>query len=400
MLSQRPGRTGSGVTLDAFVRCAAAAGWEQHAVVGTPDTDPRPDVGELPRQRVHPLVFGQGMVNFPLPGMSDVMPYRSSRFSSLSDEQLQQYRAAWRDHLRGVIDAARPDIIHSHHIWIVSSLLKDVAPQIPVVTSCHATGLRQMELCPHLAESVRIGCERLDSCLVLHHEHADLLHDRLKMPRERIIVVGGGYRDDLFHCRGRSGPPGETLLYAGKYSRAKGLPWLLDAVERLAARRPGLMLYVAGTGSGAEADAIHERMTDLSPTVVLLGQIDQLRLGEFMRKASVFVLPSFYEGLPLVLVEAAASGCRLVATELPGVVEQLAPSLGSALDLVPLPPMQSIDRPDPAGLPAFVDRLEAALNTALDRPPLGDVGGLVENWTWNAVFARVERVWKRLLDQA
>ena len=56
-----------------------------------------------------------------------------------------------------------------------------------------------------------------------------------------------------------------------------------------------------------------------------------------MRRSTVCVLPSFYEGLPLVLVEALACGCRLVATDLPGVVDELAPRIGAALELVELP---------------------------------------------------------------
>ena len=50
-----------------------------------------------------------------------------------------------------------------------------------------------------------------------------------------------------------------------------------------------------------------------------------------MRRCAVCVLPSFYEGVPLVLVEAAACGCRIVATALPGVIEQIAPYLNDAI---------------------------------------------------------------------
>mgnify|MGYP000532501899 CR=1 FL=1 len=44
---------------------------------------------------------------------------------------------------------------------------------------------------------------------------------------------------------------------------------------------------------------------------------DQPALAELMRRCAVLVLPSFYEGVPLVLAEARACGCRLVATDLP-----------------------------------------------------------------------------------
>ena len=56
--------------------------------------------------------------------------------------------------------------------------------------------------------------------------------------------------------------------------------------------------------------------------------------------------------------------------------------------------MHSIDVPDPNGLPEFVDRLESAIATALDRPPIPEASRFVNQWTWNAVFGRVEAVWK------
>ena len=57
----------------------------------------------------------------------------------------------------------------------------------------------------------------------------------------------------------------------------------------------------------------------------------QPQLAALMGRCHAFVLPSFYEGLPLVLAEARACGCRLVATALSGVVSQLAPPLGEDL---------------------------------------------------------------------
>ena len=74
LLSQRPGRTGSGVTVQALVREAAAAGWEQAVVVGTPLDDPHPRVEGVGDARIHPLRFGAPPLDFALPGMSDVMP--------------------------------------------------------------------------------------------------------------------------------------------------------------------------------------------------------------------------------------------------------------------------------------------------------------------------------------
>ncbi len=121
-----------------------------------------------------------------------------------------------------------------------------------------------------------------------------------------------------------------------------------------------------------------------------------------MRRSAVCVLPSFYEGLPLVLVEALACGCRLVATELPGITERLAPHLGEALELIPLPRLIGVDTPHADDLPTFVDHLATALARAVDRPPLGDprvsLPGALEPFTWRAVFQHTEQVWRGLTD--
>jgi glycosyltransferase involved in cell wall biosynthesis len=393
-LSQRPSLTGSGVTLDAIVRRAGTAGWQQLVVVGTPAEAPAPAVGGLGSEHVRPLVFGTPELPFPIPGMSDVMPYPSTRFSAMSAAEIAAYRAAWRSHLAVAVADFRPDVIHTHHVWLMSALLKDVAPTVPVVNHCHATGLRQMRLCPELGEEARRGCARHDAFLVLHRGHAAELARAMNVPDRRIHVVGAGYRDDLFNPHGRPTDQPPTLLYIGKYSNAKGLPWLLDAFERLVARRPELSLHVAGDGSGSEAEILRARMAGLEPRVVRHGQLCQAELADLMRRSTVCVLPSLFEGLPLVLVEALACGCRLVATALSGIAQELAPRLGPALDLVDPPVLTGVDTPVAAELPAFVDRLEAALDRALDGPPPADPVSTLEHFTWRAVFERVETVWR------
>jgi glycosyltransferase involved in cell wall biosynthesis len=110
------------------------------------------------------------------------------------------------------------------------------------------------------------------------------------------------------------------------------------------------------------------------------------------------VLPSFYEGVPLVLAEAAACGCRLVATALPGVVGALAPHLADRLELVPLPRLRRVDEPEPADLPDFTAALAAALARAVARSPAAAPAAAdLAPFTWDAVFARVAAVWRDLL---
>ncbi len=403
LLSQRPGHTGSGVFLDSKVRAARIAGWEQRVVVGLPAGGERPRVGGLEPTDVRPLYFGEGELDFPLPGMSDVMPYPSSRFSSLSASQLDAYRRAWREHVGEQIADFRPDLIHSNHVWLLSSLLGDLAGGIPVVTSCQATGLRQMELCPHLTGEVKAGCARSERFLVLHEGHRAELAAALGVEARRIVVLGPAFREDIFSAKGRDPGAAARLLYVGKYSRAKGLPWLLDAFGELRRERPELELHVAGGGAGGEAEALAERMRARAPGVVLHGQLSQEGLAELMRRCALCVLPSFYEGVPLVLVEALACGCHVVATRLPGIESAIAPRAEGAVALVPLPRLSSVDRPRAEDLPAFVAALREALRKQLGAtPPAGagpDIAAALQDLSWSACFERLEAVWRELLPR-
>ncbi len=407
LLSQRPSRTGSGVTLEAMVRQATVAGWQQAAVVGIPVGETVPEVGDLAPDAVDPVRFsspadpaGRGDriapgLDFTVPGMSDVMPYPSTVWSTMTAAQLARYREVWREHLARVITSFAPDVIHTHHIWLMSSLIKDVAGDIPVVATCHSTGLRQMTLTHHLAAEVRRGCRRIDHFCVLRVDHGHQLQASLGVDAERITVVGAGYRPDLFRHDPQVTATAEDLLYIGKYSHAKGLPWLLDAFERLVAARPQIRLHIAGSGAGPEAEALRDRMAALAPGVVLHGQLDQPQLATLMQRCSICVLPSFYEGVPLVLVEAAACGCRLVSTALPGVIERIAPHLEDQLELVPLPRLTAVDQPVAADLPRFVTDLTDALVRALQkgRHPHGCPASALVPLTWTAVFDRVQGVW-------
>lgn len=409
VLSQRPSKTGSGVTLDAIARHAQNAGWNQAAIVGVPVSDTQPSVGSLEHASIFPITFSDPAkpdlvsdLPFPVPGMSDVMPYPSTVWSQMTAPQLNQYRKVWRAHLEMVIRKFQPDLIHTNHLWLVSSLLPALAPSIPLVATCHATGLRQMELTPALKNEVVNGCAHIDHFFALRKDHKEHLVQVLGLAPQRVSVVGVGYRDEVFFREAVQTKEPGSALYVGKFSESKGLPWLLDAWERWCHQNPGSVLHIAGDGAGQEAEELRARMQAMSPTVVMHGQLDQEQLAHLMNRCQVCILPSLYEGVPLVLAEAAACGCWIVATELPGVMEQLAPHLGSHFVGIPTPIMQGIDRPLPSALPTFVESIYGSLKSCFhmcanldkNKQPPGELTTL----TWTAVFRRIERKWKLLID--
>ncbi len=405
ILSQRPSLTGSGVTLDALARAASRRGWEQRVIVGVPAGESRPRVADLPPESIHAVKFdaeggaGPGAdLPFAVPGMSDAMPYVSTRFRDLSPPDIERYESCWREAIRAAVRTFEPDVVHAHHAWVVSSLAAAEIDSAPVIVHLHGTGLRQLRTLPEWFGRIHPGLARVRRFVALTRTQVDDYAEALQLPADRFAVVGAGYREDLFHSGEKpQSPRGATILFAGKLSDAKGLGPLLDAVELLVTAGRDVELRVAGDGAGVEAERLSARIEALSPHARRLGRLSQAELAREMRRSAVFVLPSLYEGLPLVLIEALASGCRLVSTSLPGIVEGIAPVVGDALELVPLPPLAGVDQLAERDRPAFAANLSRALERTLDRGGFDDAAALVdrlEPFTWDAVFERVESVWK------
>lgn len=383
ILTQKPGETGSGIYLRALLRQAGLAGHVSGAVVGL-------GPGEEPElENLYPVRFETEDLPFPVIGMSDVMPYRSTTWSSLDETGLDRYRQTFAQALKRAVSDFQPEVLHCHHVWVLSALVRELFPDLRVVCSCHGTGLRQGAKLPTLFESIKPSLAKLDACFALTREQVA----RLPIAPDRVEVVGSGFRDEVFFRKSQKSGP-FRVLYAGKLSRSKGVLELLEAVAPLLG--DDFQLALAGGGHGEETEAIRARASELG--VELLGRLDHPRLAEAMNRAHVFVLPSYYEGLPLVLVEALACDCRLVVSSLPGVMDWLPESLlaDGWVTPVTLPEMATIDRPKPEALEGYVERLRRALleqSKASPRTP-ASLETFVAQHTWTGVYQKIASYYK------
>ena len=111
--------------------------------------------------------------------------------------------------------------------------------------------------------------------------------------------------------RGRREPGPLRVIYAGQLSIRKGIPLLLAAWK--AARLPDAELELVGTWQLAESCR-----AELPAGVVCRPALSREELREKFRTADLFVLPSFFEGLALVLLEAMACGLPVIASDASG----------------------------------------------------------------------------------
>jgi len=147
----------------------------------------------------------------------------------------------------------------------------------------------------------------------------------------RLVVIPNGVDVSPFDRaeavdRGSIGiPPGAVLaLYVGRLDPQKGLPVLLEAAAIVAASRPDWHLALAG--DGPDRRALQDRadgLPGLSGRVHWLGRRDDV--PALLKGADLLVLPSLWEGMPNVVLEAMAARRAVVATAVEGTEDLVIP---------------------------------------------------------------------------
>ena len=176
--------------------------------------------------------------------------------------------------------------------------------------------------------AVRFAIENVDQTVFVARALAELA-GHVGEPRREPRVVHTGIDAERFQPRDRRGarlelgldPEQPIVLLVGGNVVKKGLLVLLDALPRLLTRHPRLALVVIGEGGVAPQIAACIRAARLGAHVRLLGRRPHDELPRWYAAADVVTLPSFREGLPNSLVEAAACARPIVATAILGIPE-------------------------------------------------------------------------------
>ena len=112
-----------------------------------------------------------------------------------------------------------------------------------------------------------------------------------------------------------------TILCVGRLTPAKGQVILIEACALL--RDAGRIFRLVMVGSGPDAQELRGIVSknNLDELVIFTGDLNQAEVKGWYRESDVFALPSFAEGVPVVLMEAMASGVPCVTTRITGIPE-------------------------------------------------------------------------------
>ena len=381
--AQKPDSTGSGVYLNELVKEFAFQGHKQAVVAGVY----KEDVIQLPEGvEFYPLYFKTEEVPFAIAGMSDEMPYESTVYGQMTPEMVELFETAFKKKIKEAVETFQPDLIVCHHLYLVTSLTRELYPDRKVCGFCHNTDLRQMKKIDLRREYIRGQIQKLDKIFALHEEQKLEIMKVYQVPAEKIQVAGAGYNQHLFYAgeevhetlqSGQFLINGNKeklrLIFAGKLSGKKGVISLLrslsDLKKMLSKEENGNdgefdfeLALAGGYGREDEYVRIKELAKEAPYSVTFLGKLPQKELAEEYRKSDIFVLPSFYEGLPMTVIEAMACGNQIVVTDLPGVRPWIEANVEHApVVYVPMPEMKNTDEAVEESLPVFEKAVAAAI---------------------------------------
>jgi glycosyltransferase involved in cell wall biosynthesis len=111
------------------------------------------------------------------------------------------------------------------------------------------------------------------------------------------------------------------FLFVGRLRIRKGVEVLLEALRELRRRVPGAVLRIAGNGEHRPRLERRTAELGLEGAVSFLGTCDAVRVRTLLRGAAALVVPSTYEGMPLVVLEAMEAGVPVVASRVSGIPE-------------------------------------------------------------------------------
>ncbi len=236
---------------------------------------------------------------------------------------------------------------------------------VAVAVKVHGSDLNVLPEQPAIRALLRWGLPRVDRLIAVSRPLAERAVE-LGAPRDRVSIVPNGVDRALFYprdrgeARARLGVPGGRLvLYVGRLDRAKGVLDLAEAFTRLAGADPDVRLAVIG--DGAEMPRVRELASALPGRVFAPGAQPPAVVADWVAACDILTLPSWNEGTPNVLLEALASGRRVVATHVGGI-----PDVVTDARLGELIPRQDV--------PALVAALARALATPYDPSQLSWAG--------------------------
>ncbi len=177
----------------------------------------------------------------------------------------------------------------------------------------------------------------------------------------------------------------DIILFTGKFRFGKGLLDLLDIAEMLKRSHPKVSVVMVGNGPIKNKIQEHIQTRDLF-NVKTVNHLSHSELLEYYHKSRIYILPSYYEGLPTTILEAMACKLPVVASNVSGIPEEIEEGVtGYMLS--------------PGDIEGFYSRIVEMLENPEKMRTFGEMGRkrVIEKFTWPHIAKEVIKRYQELL---
>ncbi len=236
--------------------------------------------------------------------------------------------------MAGRLDGFAPDIIHSHHPFLLggTALREAAARNIPIVYTYHTRYdlyghyvIRNSDITRRLALGLSVGyCELCDAVIAPSKSIATFL--ALNGVKTLTVVIPTGLNTVQLDETDSAGlraqyaiPPGAFVVgHVGRLAQEKNLGYLTDALIRFLISTPKAHAIITGDGERAAPMAAAFANASISTRVHMTGVLSGVELARAYATMNVFAFSSVSETQGLVMIEAMAAGVPVVALDAPG----------------------------------------------------------------------------------
>lgn len=231
----------------------------------------------------------------------------------------KKFKGDWRvlNKIRRILSEEKPQVVHTHlfggDFWGGRAALQC---GVPIVISTKHDIMYEGLLKNFLVNKIRRKFSRV---IAISRAIEDRLKNKDKISSEKISVIYNGIDMSKFFVPDAKIFQANEIVFGsvGRLVPIKGHDRLIKAVKYL--KRDNWRLEILGDGPEKENLNNLIKQLNLEDKISLLGQITDVR--EYLHDFDVFVLPSLTEGLSLAVIEAAAAGKFIIASEVGGVPE-------------------------------------------------------------------------------
>ena len=233
------------------------------------------------------------------------------------------YKKVFRDEIAG------NDVVHYH-----SPLVPFIDSETPSIATVHvliaeylSEGISEFGAdfafarlaYPFVSLEERRCISRVDEAIALHGGTVDGIAQIRGTTGAEVHVIPPGVDGEFYGVRSRGAELGtKFFLYSGRLIERKGLKVLVHAYALFASRYKDVRLILTGTGPLEKQLRVLAHRLGVGDSVQLLGKVDESLLRDLYSSCTAFLLPSFYEGISISVLEAMACGAPTVVTRLPG----------------------------------------------------------------------------------